>query len=53
MQAFFCGSFLWNFVVDFWATKTAVENALTVFRVRVSQSVMKRQDIVHCTVIHP
>jgi hypothetical protein len=26
---------------------------LTVFRVRVSQSVMKRQDIAHYTVIHP
>lgn len=51
------GLFLWVFLVElccgFLGDQDSTENALTVFRVRVSQSVMKRQDIAHCTVIHP
>jgi len=52
MQAFFCGPFF-RFFMDFWAPRTAVENALAVFRIRASQSVMKRQDTANSTVIHP
>ena len=53
MQAFFLWAFLTGFFMDFWAPRTAVENELAVFRIRASQSVMKRQHTANSTVIHP
>jgi hypothetical protein len=56
-KACHAGLFLWafltSFFMDFWAPRTAVENALAGFRIRASQSVMKRQDTANSTVIHP
>jgi len=53
MQAFFCGPFLPVFLWIFGRPGQRSKMRWQFFRIRASQSVMKRQDTANSTVIHP